>query len=68
MEKSCFEEDPLGIHGLRNKSKPNMIDKFNDFWVWQNDIRLWGKLGRPNPFDDSDISIVQFMRINIFGS
>ncbi len=66
--KYCyFEETPLGIHAKRNVNRDNFIDKFNNFWVWENNITLWGKLGRPDPFDDGDISIAKFMEVQMKG-
>ncbi len=60
-----FEETPLGNHANRNIRRSNFIDKFNNFWMWQDHIEMWGKMGRPNPFDDGDVSVVQFMRVNM---
>ena len=57
-----FEDTPLGIHARRNIRRDNFIDKFNAFWVWQDHIEVWGDLGRPDPFDDGDVSVVQFMK------
>ena len=57
-----FNETPLGIHAIRNRKRNNFIDKFNDFWVWQDHIEIWNEMGRPDPFDDGDVSVVQFMQ------
>ena len=57
-----FAGTPLGIHARRNIQRDNFIDKFNNFWVWQDHIRIWGKMGRPDPFDDGDVSVELFMR------
>ena len=62
MTDVYFENTPLGNHGIRNKHRNNFIDKFNDFWMWQDDIKMWGKMGRPDPFDAGDISVVEFMK------
>ena len=64
-EKSEFSETPLGIHGLHKKNRPDFINSFNAFWTWENDIKLWSELGRPDPFDDSDISIAAFVKANL---
>ena len=57
-----FMETPLGIHARRNVHRDNFIDKFNNFWVWQDHRKIWGEMGKPDPFDDGDVSIVQFMQ------
>ena len=57
-----FNETPLGIHAKRNIKRDNFIDKFNAFWVWQDHLQIWREIGTPDPFDDGDVSVVQFMQ------
>jgi hypothetical protein len=56
-EEIDFPDSPLGYHAMRKKNNPNFIDSFNYFWMWQSDIETWSKMGRPNPFDDSDVAV-----------
>lgn len=65
QEELEFRKSPLGYHGLRKKSQTNFIDSFNAFWMWQYDTKAWRNAGRPNPFDDGDISVAQFMKANL---
>ena len=60
-----FKDTPLSNHAMRNRNRTNFIDKFNDFWMWKDDIKMWGKMGRPDPFDDGDVSVVQFMKAQL---
>lgn len=60
-----FSETPLGYHAKINANNSNFINKVNAFWTWQYDLQLWNKIGRPDPFDDCDISIVQLFKANM---
>lgn len=60
--KNNFTETPLGYHTKRNIDN---INKINAFWMWQYHLDLWNKIGRPDPFDDNDISIAQLFKANM---
>lgn len=60
-----FENTVLGKRLLKYKDKPNVIEKMNDYVMFEQDIRLWNSLGKPNPFIDDEISIALFMTANL---
>ena len=60
-----FAKTPIGDHMLRKINRSNFIDFVNNFWMWQDVPELWAEAGKPNPFDDGDVSIAQFLSFNL---
>lgn len=60
-----FEDTPLGDFASRHGRRPDFIDKFNNFLIWSKHQDLWKAAGKPNPFDDGDVSTVEFMKVQM---
>jgi hypothetical protein len=62
-----FKDSPLGDFAMRYKRRTNFINKFNNFWMWSepNNLDLWKSVYKSNPFDDGDVSVVEFMKVQL---